>query len=130
VARSGGRGIDLVDARSAGLSRGNGRVEPSEQIGDSFAWSPAEHRERLFAVMGDGRTFYRRYGADHNLSTGIDHRLDVSQRSGTRIHGSRGDLRNARYAARRRSSGSVASTFHGSNWSMRLIGCSAMRSST
>ena len=81
--------------------------------------------------MRDGCAFDRRHGAKHDLAATLDDGLDMDQRqegsAGRSASGVRCDVS---YAAWRFSSGRVAATFHGSSSSMRLIRCSAIRSST
>ena len=81
--------------------------------------------------MRDRRAFDRRHRAKHDLSATLDNGLDMDQRQrGGAGHSASGVRYDASYAAWRCSSGSVAATFHGSSSSMRLIRCSAIRSST
>ena len=127
-------GVDLIDAGACGFGGADRGVETGKQIRNGFVGSATQHRQGPLAIMGDSGVADWRDGADHDLAAAFNDRRDVRQCSSVRAgHGGnrleRGRAE-ARYAACRRASSGFAAMFHGSSSSMRLIGCSAIRSST
>src|SRR5579862_1030198 len=120
----GRRPVDLVGELIRIPSEINGSIEALEQLLQCFPGPPLQHGQGVVVVIGDGHTCDRMERTQRDLSAVVDQRGDVRQHKA--VAGAElGD-----YAAWRSSSAAALARFHGSSSSIRLIGCSAMRSIT
>ena len=120
----GQRGVYLVGEFVGGPSMVDGRVEPFEQLLQRFARSPLQHRQAVVIIVGDGHALDGIQRAQRELPAVVDQRRDIRQRE------ARGGAGRRSYAAWRSSAAGALARFHGNSSSTRVIGCSAMRSST
>src|SRR5882762_5114780 len=100
----------------------DGMIEPMDEVVEGFAVAPYQGGDHAVWIRGDRGAFDRGDRADVDVAAGLGELLDVRPRRGRRELPAQAASRFARSGCR--------STRHGSSSSIRLTGCSAMRSMT